>query len=66
MLSRPCADHTGRATRRPFSYKGREDVVGKGVGNKGKSRAKTREQKGGGRHVSGTGAEPVAGNPQGF
>lgn len=65
MLSRPRADHTGRATRRPFSYKGREDMVEKCVGNKGKSRAKTREQKGGGRYVSGTGLSLLQATPGG-
>lgn len=34
MLTRPCAGHRGRATRRPFSYRSREDAVGKGAWDK--------------------------------
>lgn len=43
MLTRPCAGHTGRATRRPFSYRGREDAVGRGAWDKD-NRAMTGQQ----------------------
>lgn len=45
-FTRPCAGHTGRATRRPSSYRGREDTVGKGAWDKDNNEAKTREQEG--------------------